>query len=318
MKKSDDNGIAAYNLSDRINSELKNRFGKKISIVKEKLSPFSADPKTKILVITLTSRVSLEILNTLPSLRAIVTATAGTDHIDVEECKKRGIEVRNSRTYSSNAVAELAIALAFTGLRNIERMLIFGRKLEYPKNVFYHIGSELSGRKCLVLGTGSIGSLIAKKLLALGCKVSAFSREKNKELMVLGVKYLPLAKGLRQSEILFISLPSTPETYHLIGEEQLTIMPNNSAIVNVARGELVDSNALLKHIDRLRFFASDVIEHEQLLWLRKTTDLPSLKSLVSRKNFFIVPHIGGSTEEAQRRLAKEVSLMLSELTDKYF
>ena len=305
--------IAAYNLPKRITEALKKMFGGEVVIHQQKLNNSTADPKADILVITITSSANKETLAKMPNLKAIVTASTGMDHIDIAECKMRGIEVRNCATYSSNAVAELAIALAFAGLRDLGRMLNFGKSLTYPPTCFYYIGSELSDKKCAVLGTGAIGTVIAKKLIALGCKVVAFSRSENKELVDLNVVYLPLEQALKEAEIVFVALPSTPQTYHMIEDKELLLVREGTAIVNIARGEIINSDSLLRHIARLGFVATDVVEGEAALWLGRSIKIKAVEELAKKKNFLLVPHIGASTVEAQTRLAREVVDAISKL-----
>ncbi|MEW6722266.1 MAG: 2-hydroxyacid dehydrogenase [Candidatus Micrarchaeota archaeon] len=306
--------VVSYNLPAGINAALKSAFGD-FTPRRQKLGPATADAEAEIAVITITSGASAAALSKMPRLRAIVTASAGTDHIDSAECSRRGIAVRNCPSYSSNAVAELAIALAFAGLRDMGRMLGFGKALAYPPTCFHHIGSELSGKKCSVLGTGAIGTLIAKKLLALGCAVSAFSRSESPELVSMGVRYLPLDEALRGADIVFIALPSTPQTRHILDERALSHLRDGAGLVNIARGELVDSAALLKRIGRLSFVATDVVEGEAALWVGRPMKVRAVEELVGKGNFHLVPHIGASTSEAQARLAAETVAAVRSFAD---
>jgi D-3-phosphoglycerate dehydrogenase len=305
--------IVAYNLPERLTYRLSQVFGNDIKVRQQKLTEKAADPAADIAILTITSPVSAKALSKMPKLRAILTASTGTDHIDMDECEKRGIKVMNCPSYSANGVAELAVALAFAGLRDLEKMLGFGKSLAYPPFCFYHIGSELAGKKCAVLGTGQIGSLIAKKLLALGCDVVAFSRSQNPELVKAGVAYASLEDAARNADIVFVALPSSPQTFHVVSDKFLSLMRDGSGIVNIARGELVDSEALLKHIDRLAFYAADVVEGEAALWLGRPMKVEAVNELVRKQNFLLAPHIGASTKEAQERLAAEVVSAVSEL-----
>ncbi|MBI5227233.1 NAD(P)-binding domain-containing protein [Candidatus Micrarchaeota archaeon] len=311
--------IVAYNLPKRLSLILQQRFGKKLTkLVKliihdKKLTEKTADQKAQVMVVTIASLVNAKILKSMKNLKTIITASTGTNHIDLAECKKLGIEVKNCPGYGSNGVAELAIALAFSGLRKMNKMLEFGRNLNYPKSFFYYLGSELSGKTCTVLGTGSIGALIAKKLIALGAKVNAYSRSIDQELADLGVKYVTFGNAIRKAEIIFIALPFTKETFHIIGAKELLKMKKGSSIVNIARGELVDSDGLLKHIGRLSFVATDVIEGESGLWFGRTKTIHAINELVKKDNFLLVPHIGSSTSEAQERLAEEIITALGNI-----
>ena len=300
--------IVAYNLPQKISSILKQKMGKKLIIHDKKLNDKTVDTKTEILIITIASSIGVKILKKMKKLKTIITASTGTNHIDLAECSRREINVKNCPTYGSNGVAELAIALSFAGLRKMNKMLEFGKELAYPKSFFYYLGSELAGKTCAVLGTGAIGSLIAKKLICLEAKVIAYSHSENRELLGLGINYVKLNEAVAKADILFIALPSTTETFHIIGSKELLRMKKGASIVNIARGELIDSDALLKHINRLGFAATDVIEGEAALWLGKSGAGQVVNDLVKKDNFLIVPHIGSSTLEAQEKLAHEILL----------
>lgn len=295
--------IVAYRLPKMITDPLKRRY-KDVRIHRQALSPKNADPEADIVVLTLTSKADRKAISKMKKLKGIVTASTGKDHIDLDECSKRGITVRNCPEYSANAVAEHAIALAFAGLRSLNVMLRHGDNLIYPSSVFLFTGHELSSMRCAVLGTGTIGSLIAKKLISLGCKVMAFSRSEKEDLLKLGVTYHPLGTVLKKADIVFISLPSTKATYHLLDSRRLGMMKKGSGIVNIARGELIDTKSLQRRIGKFGFVAADVIEGEAALWLGKPVRFAQLKELVQRDNFLLTPHIGASTAQAKKKLVK--------------
>ncbi len=298
--------LIGYGLSKALQKVVEKYGGKNI---KAPLTAKNAKKNAETVVISIESRVTKEVLAKMPRLKKIITASTGIDHIDVEECKKRNIEVCNCPTYSANAVAELAIALALCGLRNIPAMVRKAKNLEYG----FHLsaeGRELRGQRCAVFGTGNIGGKIAKKLLCLGATVLAFSRTPKKELIEKGVKYVDLEKALK-CDLAFIALPHTRATHHFFNKERLGKMKRGAAIVNISRGELIEGRALLEKIDKFLFVASDVVEGEAALWLGKKPSETTLK-LINHPKFIITPHIGASTEEAKKNLIKEVEKALNQ------
>lgn len=305
--------IVSYAFSERLAALLSSRFGAEFSNRSERLVPDTADPAADIAIITTASRADKETLSRMVKLRALVTTSAGMDNMDLEECRRRGIEVRNCPTYSANAVAELALALAFTGLRNLHLVLPEARDMGYPVGVGW--GFELSGKTCAVLGTGNIGSRIARMLLGVGCTVVAFSRTSSKELVDAGVRYVPLEQALK-SDLVFIALPNTSETYHLLDDSRLSMMEDLTALIVVSRGEIIDSTALLKHIDRLAFVATDVLEGQSVSWHGTPASLEVVKELLKKDNFIRSPYIGACTGESGERLENELVNTLSVLRQK--
>ncbi|MDD5171965.1 MAG: 2-hydroxyacid dehydrogenase, partial [Candidatus ainarchaeum sp.] len=289
--------IVSYAISKRLEDCMRSKFGRDFSSRPEPLVPQTADPEAEIAIITVASSADASVLSRMGRLKALVTASTGTDNIDMYECRRRRLEVRNCPTYATNAVAELAIALALSALRDLQSMAELGRNPDYPLG--FAMGSELSGKTCAVLGTGRIGSRIAKILLAFDCGVVAYSRSSKKELIDMGVRYVPLAKAMK-ADIIFITLPGSKETYHLLGDKELSMLQDNAAIVNVARGEIIDSEALLEHIDRLAFVTTDVLEGQS----SPISKLPkAIHSLLKKRNLFHTPYIGVCTSEAFERLA---------------
>jgi D-3-phosphoglycerate dehydrogenase len=180
-----------------------------------------------------------------------------------------------------------------------------GKNSRYPPSSAR--GSELCGKKCLVLGCGKIGSKIAKLLAAFGCRVLAFSRTVLPDLEKEGVRFVPLADGLKEADIIFVALPLSPETRHLLGDSRLSLVRDGASIVNISRGEIIDSCALLKHIDRLGFVATDVLENQNDM------ENPAAMKLLSKNNFLRTPYIGAFTKEALSRLPLEVEKNIIEL-----
>lgn len=314
QKLANESILAFYAIDNRIESVVKEAFPYlKIVSYKDTINNRNVNKKNTAIVIWPNSIVNKNVLNAMPKLKAIFAASTGTNNIDQDECKKRKIIVKNCLTYSSNAVAEMAIALAFSGLRKITLANNYAKELDYAQNkreIF--VGSELSGKICAVLGTGNIGALIAKKLVCLGCNVLAYSRNENAELKDMGIKYADLSQIVTESDIIFIALPATRETFHLINSKNFKVMKKNAAIVNIARGEIIDSVALFKALPNLSFVATDVIEEEPIIWMHKK---PSgiIEKLAKHDKVLLLPHIGASTLQAQEKLKKELIKNIKEV-----
>lgn len=229
------------------------------------------------------------VLEHCKALRFLSVAFTGVDHVDVAYCKEHGIAVSNAAGYSTNAVAELAFGLAISVLRNIPACDSVCRKEGTKAGL---VGTELYGKTFGVIGTGAIGTKVAKIAQAFGCNVIAYSRSKRPEVETLGIAYLPLEDVLRQSDIVSLHVPLNAQTQHLIGAEQIACMKSNAILINTARGGVVDSDALAKalHEKKIAGAGLDVFEMEP--------PVPADHPLLHTPRTVVTPHVAFASDEA--------------------
>lgn len=245
------------------------------------------------IVVRSRTKVTKEVLKESGRLRVIARAGVGLDNIDVEEAKKRGIEVVNSPEASSNAVAELVIGFMLSLARRIPEADASTKRSEWIKRRLG--GFELKGKTLGVIGFGRIGFLVAKKAKALGMRVLTYDVIIEKlmdNVEKVGAEAGSLETLLSSSDFVTVHVPLIPQTRHLIGRKEMGMMKRGSYIINAARGGVVDEEALREALTDgvLAGAALDVYEEEPL----GGTSLAELGSVVC------TPHIGASTEEAQR------------------
>jgi D-3-phosphoglycerate dehydrogenase len=226
-------------------------------------------------------------------LKVIGRAGTGVDNVDVEAATKRGVVVVNAPESNSVAAAEHTLALALALCRNVPQAhasLVDG---EWARSRF--AGNELYGKTLGVIGFGRIGQLVAKRAQAFEMEVVAFDKfvaaERFREL---GVERAATTDELyARADVVTIHLPKTPETVNWIDAEAIARMKDGVRIVNCARGELVDLEALEAALDsgKVGGAALDVFPEEPF------TDHP----LFGRQNVVVTPHLGASTAEAQDR-----------------
>lgn len=222
-------------------------------------------------------------------LKLLSVAFTGVDHIDVDYCKERGIQVCNAAGYSTNAVAELAFGLAISVLRNIPACDAVCRKEGTKAGL---VGSELFGKTFGIIGTGAIGGKVAKIAQAFGCKVVAYSRTVKPEMQGLGIEYLPLEEVLQVSDIVSLHVPLNEKTKGLIGEKEISLMKKNAILLNTARGPVVDSDALARALNEERIAGAgiDVFEMEP--------PVPADHPLLHSKHTVVTPHVAFASHEA--------------------
>ena len=231
-------------------------------------------------------RITEEVIGKLENLRMIAVAFTGVDHIPMGLCRSKGIVVCNAAGYSTQAVAELAIALSINLYR---RIVPLDNVTRSGKTRDGFLGGELNGKIFGVIGFGAIGERVAKLALAFGCKVLIWSRTAK---VLEGVEFVELEYLLTNSDIVSLHIPLTDETCGLINERKFKLMKPNAVLINTARGPIVDftalANALIAGI--IGGAAIDVYEHEP--------PIEENHPLFSAPNTILLPHIGFATKEA--------------------
>lgn len=239
--------------------------------------------------------LSGEVIGAAEKLKYISVAFTGYDHIDLEKCKEKGIQVSNAGGYSTHSVAELTLGLIVALLRKIvpldDVIRQGGTKDGYRQN-------DLNGKTLGILGTGAIGSTVANLGLAYGCKVIAYGRGENPDLINRGVEYKSLDEVLEQSDIVTIHMPLTDETKNLIDKDKLALMKESSFLINTAVGPIVDNDALAEalHDGMIAGAGLDRVDMEP--------PVPEDYPILDAPNTVLVPHIGFATEEAMVRRAE--------------
>ena len=233
--------------------------------------------------------LSAEIINGCPNLKMLSVAFTGVDHIALEACRARNILVCNAAGYSTNAVAELTFGLAISVIRNIVPCDGRCRSAATKDGL---VGFELFGKTFGVVGTGAIGSRVAKIAQAFGCRVLAYSRTPKQELIDLGVEFVALDELLEQADFVSLHVPLTAATKGLINAEAISKMKPTAVLLNTARGPVVDSAALSDALNegRLAGAGIDVFEIEP--------PIAKEHPLCHAKNTVLTPHVAFASKEA--------------------
>jgi len=251
------------------------------------------------LVVRSSTQVTRQVIERAGRLRVIGRAGAGLDNIDVEAASQRGIVVMNAAGGNTISTAEHTFSLMLALARSIPQANDSVKRGEWKRSAF--MGVELYG-KCLgIVGLGRIGSEVAKRALAFGMRVVAYdphlSEEKIRELEVEPIN--ALSDLLARADFVTVHTPLTADTRGLIGKEEFALMKHGVRIVNCARGGIVDEKALVEAIrsGKVAGAALDVFEQEP----------PTYRELLDLPQVVVTPHVGASTEEAQRNVAKEIA-----------
>ena len=268
---------------------------------------------TQVLSPFIYSTINHTVLEGLPDLKLIATKSTGFDHIDVNECRRRGIVVSNVPYYAENTVAEHTFALILSLSRNLHKATI--KRLTGDYSVQGLRGFDLKGRVLGVVGTGRIGLHVIRIARGFGMDVLAFDVHPSSILAeVLGFAYVPLEQLLSESDIVSLHVPYNEHTHHLINKSRLKLMRKGSYLINTARGAIVDTEALIGALDGdLAGAGLDVLEGEEFIKEETVVLYESNKPeilavigkndiLLRKPNVVYTPHIAFNSQEAVERI----------------
>ncbi len=239
-------------------------------------------------------------------VRFVSTRTVGFEHIDVDYAKKIGIGVGNVG-YTPYSVAEYAVMMMLMAFRHVKTMTIRSLGQDYALTGIR--GRLIHDSTVGIVGTGKIGSTVAKLLTGFGCRILAYDLWENPDLADI-VEYVPLDALLASSDIVTLHAPSAPENYHLINSETIAKMRPGAVLVNTARGDLVDSEALIAALEEehLGGAALDLFEGDRLIYYRdkKGEQLKSrhMSILNGLPNVIMTPHMAFFTDHSVRDMVE--------------
>ncbi|WP_166360865.1 NAD(P)-dependent oxidoreductase [Pseudomonas akapageensis] len=243
--------------------------------------------------------ITVQQLEQLTSLQMISLAMTGTDAVDMEYCRQRGIQVASVPGYGTHAVAEHALAMIFALMRNVARyhqLLLSERERGGPMRSAYFDFPifDLRGKVLGIIGHGPI----ALRLAELATRLEMVVRFHDRDGHYQGEQYLPLQQLLASSDVVSINCPLTPQTRHLIGREQFQWMKANAVLINTARGAIIHEPDLIWALQsgEIAGAALDVVTHEPI-----RLDEPLLQ-LASTHNLILNPHVAWSSVEAMQGL----------------
>lgn len=294
--------FVAARFLDAVQDEFRAAFNTTFAESEEPLEELrSAGEPFDALVFSLDLPMKAEAIASLPtSLRALATYSVGTDHIDFAAAKARDLQVFHTPGVLADSVAENAIFLMLASARRATESIALIRSREWSGwNPTQLVGAQLSGRTLGILGMGDIGERIATRAQALGMSILYCNRSPRRSAEALGADYRASVDALiAESDVLMLACPSTEETRGIIDAKCLAKARPRLIIVNIARGDIVDDEALIFALQSgqvwgagLDVFAGEPDIHPAYY------DLP---------NVFMVPHIGSSTIEARLGMGRSL------------
>jgi D-3-phosphoglycerate dehydrogenase len=281
------------------------------TVAQEQLENFINAENIVALLVRSATTVRQNLIDACPSLKIIGRGGVGMDNIDVEYAREKGLSVINTPAASSESVAELVFAHLFSGVRFLydsnRAMPLEGESKFKNLKKAYAKGTELRGKTLGVIGFGRIGQATAKMALGLGMKVLAFDPFLEKTTLSLAffdgqtvdfeIKTVSKDTVLKESDFITLHVPAHKE--FVIGKPEFELMKEGSALINAARGGVVNEVALVEALNsnKLAFAGLDTFENEPT---------PAVQLLMNPK-ISLTPHIGAATNQAQDRIGSELA-----------
>lgn len=262
--------------------------------------------------------IDAEVIDELAAnnIKIIVLRCAGFNNVDVERANFWGIKVLRVPAYSPHAVAEHALALIMTLNRKTHKS--YNRVREGNFSIDRLTGFELSGKTVGVVGTGRIGTILATIMMGLGCKIVAHDAYQNKALLEAGVSYVSLDELFRQSDIISLHCPLTPETHHMINAESIAKMKQGVMLINTSRGKLIHTDAAIDALKdgQMGYMGLDVYEQEENLFFKDLSEIiirdDKISRLMTFPNVLITAHQAYFTDNALIQISQTTLQNLSD------
>jgi D-lactate dehydrogenase len=262
-----------------------------------------------------------KVIDLIPNAKLLVTRSTGYDHVDIAYAEKKGIKVANVPAYGSHTVAEFTFALILMLSRKVHEA---NHNLREGMNfdISELRGFDLYGKTLGVVGLGKIGQNVAKIAQGFGMKVIGCDKYPDKDfLKTYNFSCVKLLELLKQADIVTLHVPHTKETHHLINSKNISLMRDGAYLINTARGEVVETDALVKALQSKKLAGAglDVLEGERELkeeielvanqkeWHGDFKTLLENHILIELPNVIVTPHIAFYTREAERRILETTS-----------
>ncbi len=265
-----------------------------------------------VLVPTVTDRIDAGVLSQAgPNLRLVANFGNGVDNIDVDTATARGITVTNTPGVLTEDTADMTMALILAVPRRVvPGIRVIEREEWHGWSPTWMLGHRISGKRLGIIGMGRIGQAVARRALAFGMSIHYHNRRRlpgEVEERLEATWWESLDQMLARMDVISIHCPHTPGTYHLLSARRLKLMKKGAYLVNTARGEVVDENALARMLEAgdLAGAGLDVFEHE-----------PAVNpKLVKLENVVLLPHMGSATIEGRIDMGEKVIINIKTFMD---
>lgn len=282
----------------------------------------------KVISVFTTSRISKEVLKQFTKLELIALRSVGYNHVDIDYCNERGIVVENTPNYGNKSVAEFAIALLLDVCRKVTKANTLYKEIGIDTQQL--IGQELGGKTIGIVGLGAIGGEFARLAYGFDMKILGCDLFRNEKFVKdYNVNYTDFETLLTASDFISIHAPLTNENRHMFNEEAFKKMKNSAILINTARGEHIDTQALYNALKNKEIAGAglDVLESEEtiteedyLVDISRLNEKTLMQTILNTRlqqlqNVIITPHIAYNTVEAINRILKTTMSNINSFVD---
>ncbi len=250
-------------------------------------------------------------------VKLILCRSAGFNQVDLAAVKRHGMTVMRVPAYSPESIAEHAVGMILTLVRNLHHQYNRVRNGNFAMDNL--VGFTLAGRTAGIVGTGNIGRATARILKGFGCKLLGSDPYPHADMTALGMTYVERDELFRQSDVVVLTAPLTPDTRYMINADSLKLFKRGSVLINTGRGPLIETKAVieaLKNLETIHYLGIDVYEDEAGLFFENLSaeivQDDTLQLLTTFKNCLITPHSAWLTREALNDIA---AITLGNATD---
>ena len=309
--------VVTRKLPDIVETRMRELFDTQLNVTDEPMDAeamVEAMKAADVLVPTVTDRIDSRLLSQAgPELKLIANFGTGVDNIDVETARLRGITVTNTPGVLTEDTADMTMALILA----VPRRLAEGARLLHDDpqswkgwSPTWMLGHRIYGKRLGIVGMGRIGQAVARRARAFGLQIHYHNRRRVADAVEAELEatyWESLDQMLARMDIISVNCPHTPATYHLLSARRLSLMRPDSYIVNTARGEVIDENALARMLEAedLAGAGLDVFEHEPAVHPR----------LLKSDRVVLLPHLGSATIEGRIDMGEKVIINIKTFID---
>lgn len=311
--------VITRKLPDHVETRMRELFDARLNIddhVMDSGELQAAIREADVLVPTITDRIDEALIEKAgPNLKLIANFGNGVDRIDVAAASRRGITVTNTPSVLTEDTADMTMGLILTVPRRLtEGANLLRNEGRWPGwSPTWMLGRRIWGKRLGIVGMGRIGTAVARRAKAFGLSIHYHNRHRvmqSVEDELEATYWESLDQMLARMDIISVNCPSTPATFHLLSARRLALMQPTAYVVNTARGDIIDEEALVKllHDGKLAGAGLDVFEHEPAV-------NPKLLKLVAKGKVVLLPHMGSATIEGRIDMGEKVIINIRAFFD---
>ncbi|PYE89256.1 2-hydroxyacid dehydrogenase [Phyllobacterium leguminum] len=311
--------VITRKLPDATETRMRELFDTRLNIDDHRMSPeeiIAAVKKADVLVPTISDTIDAAIIEQAgPNLKLIANFGNGVDNIDVAAAARRGITVTNTPNVLNEDAADMTMALMLAAPRRlVEGANVLTETGKWPGwSPTWMLGRRIWGKRLGIVGMGRIGTAVARRAKAFGLSIHYHNRHRVSpriEEELEATYWESLDQMLARMDIISVNCPSTPATFHLLSARRIALMQPTAYLVNTARGQIIDENALIEQIEQGKLAGAglDVFEHEPAID-------PRLVRLAAEGKVVILPHMSSATIEGRTDMGDRVIINIRAFVD---